>query len=104
MGKNKKKSGSSRKSCIFMDYRNGSYEDQNVVIYGHNMADRTMFGALKDVFRDDEEYTEFLREIKKRGFRNLNVDVTADDHILTLSTCAGLSGTGRRRVIHAKSI
>ena len=134
--------------CIFMDYRNESFEDQNVVIYGHNMADRTMFGVLKDVFRDefwerkdsdiiliyetdhrlrkykifsyytvekedyyittsfwdDEEYAEFLSEIKKRSFRNLNVAVTADDHILTLSTCAGLSGTCGRRVIHAKLI
>lgn len=134
--------------CIFMDCRNESFADQNVVIYGHNMADNTMFGSLKGVFseefweregsdiififdtgnhlrkyqifsyytvekedyyittsfQDDEEYAEFLSKIKARSFRVLNVDVTTDDYILTLSTCAGVSGTGRRRVIHAKLI
>ncbi len=41
-----------RAGCIFMDYRNASFEGRNVVIYGHNNTDRTMFGSLKDVFED----------------------------------------------------
>lgn len=130
---------------IFMDCRNNSFEDRNVVIYGHNMRNRTMFGSLKDVFhkkfweeedndliylfdtdhclrkykifsyytvekedyyittlfRNDVEYAEFLEAIQARSFGKTDVTVTADDHILTLSTCAGASGT-RRRVIHAK--
>lgn len=130
---------------IFMDCRNNSFEDRNVVIYGHNMSNRTMFGSLKDVFRNkfweeedndliyvfdtdhclrkykifsyytvekedyyittlfsnDVEYVEFLEAIQARSFGKTDVAVTADDHILTLSTCAGASGT-RRRVIHAK--
>ena len=133
---------------LFMDYRNESFDDRNVVIYGHNMLDRTMFGSLKDVFQekfwegserdiiwiiDSEQhlrqykifsyyvvekeenystpsfsdaaaYTDFLREITARSFRKLDVTVTADDHILTLSTCAGAAGTNKRRVIHAKLI
>lgn len=132
--------------CLFMDCRNESFDDRNVVIYGHNMLDRTMFGSLKDVFQkkfwegsehdririidteqqireykifsyyiteeekdcrttffpDTAAYTEFLREITARSFRKLDVTVTADDHILTLSTCAGVAGTNKRRVIHAK--
>lgn len=130
---------------IFMDCRNNSFEDRNVVIYGHNMLDRTMFGSLKDVFhekfweeedndliylldtdhrlrkyrifsyytaenedyyittlfRNDIEYAEFLEAIQARSFGETDVAVTSDDHILTLSTCAGVSGT-KRRVIHAK--
>lgn len=130
---------------IFMDCRNNSFEDRNVVIYGHNMRNRTMFGSLKDVFhkkfweeedndliylfdtdhclrkykifsyytvekedyyittlfRNDVEYVEFLEAIRARSFGKTDVTVTADDHILTLSTWAGASGTGRR-VIHAK--
>ncbi|MCM1089149.1 MAG: class B sortase, partial [Muribaculaceae bacterium] len=39
--------------CIFMDCRNQSFADQNVVIYGHSMLNRTMFGSLKDVFGED---------------------------------------------------
>lgn len=133
---------------LFMDYRNESFDDRNVVIYGHNMLDRTMFGSLKDVFQekfwegserdiiwitDSEQhlrkykifsyyvvekedgyvttsfsdvaaYTVFLKKITTRSFRKLGVTVTADDHILTLSTCAGASGTNKRRVIHAKLI
>lgn len=132
--------------CLFMDCRNESFDDRNVVIYGHNMLDRTMFGSLKDVFQekfweepecdriqitdteqhireykifsyyitgeendygttsfpDAAAYAGFLREITARSFRKLDVTVTADDHILTLSTCAGVAGTNKRRVLHAK--
>lgn len=38
---------------IFMDYRNNSLEDKNVVLYGHNMLDRSMFGSLKDILEND---------------------------------------------------
>lgn len=41
-----------RAGCIFMDYRNVSFEDQNVVIYGHNTTDGSMFGSLKEVLED----------------------------------------------------
>lgn len=53
-------------------------------------------------FPDEAAYAEFLREITARSFRKLDVTVTADDHILTLSTCAGAAGTNKRRVLHAK--
>lgn len=134
--------------CIFMDYRNQSLDDRNVVIYGHNNVDGTMFGSLKDVFeegffdqesnhwiylydtesnlrkyrifsyyvadreecytslsfQDKDAYNRFLETIKKRSMRNFNVTVTADDKIITLSTCHGMSGTKKRKVIHAKLI
>ncbi len=38
---------------IFMDYRNKGFEDKNVVIYGHHMRDKSMFGSLKK-FKDIE--------------------------------------------------
>lgn len=41
-----------RAGCIFMDYRNASFEDKNVVIYGHNITDGSMFGSLKEVLED----------------------------------------------------
>lgn len=133
---------------IFVDCRNQSFDDQNVVIYGHNMMDGTMFGSLKDVFSEDfwekegndiiyitdsgkclrnykifsyytvgdetyyittsfanhADYAAFLDVIKARSEKELHVDVTADDQILTMSTCAGAFGMGKRRVIHAKRI
>lgn len=130
---------------IFIDCRNRSFEDRNVVIYGHGATKRCMFGPLKDIFRkkfweeennaliflfdddqnlrkykvfsyyivekedyyittlfgSDSEYMEFLAAIQARSFGKTGVCVTVDDHILTLSACAGIFGT-RRRVVHAK--
>ncbi len=38
---------------IFMDYRNISIDDKNVVLFGHSMLDGSMFGSLKDIFKED---------------------------------------------------
>lgn len=38
---------------IFMDYRNTSFDDKNVVLFGHAMLDDTMFGSIKDIFKKD---------------------------------------------------
>lgn len=43
----------SQTGTIFMDYRNKSLDDKNVVLFGHAMLDNTMFGSLKDIFDDD---------------------------------------------------
>ena len=36
---------------IFMDYRNNSFDDRNVVLFGHSTIDKSMFGSLSDVFK-----------------------------------------------------
>lgn len=41
-----KKSNSA--GAIFMDYRNNLENDRNIVFYGHNRKDGTMFGSLKN--------------------------------------------------------
>lgn len=59
--------GESRAGTLFMDYRN--YFDEvgedhhlavensdNVVVYGHNMGDDSMFGALKYYYRNSDYY------------------------------------------------
>ncbi|MEF9992672.1 MAG: class B sortase [Romboutsia sp.] len=45
---------------IFMDYRNDFEKDSNIIIYGHNMKNKTMFENLekfkeKDFFYDDNK-------------------------------------------------
>lgn len=41
---------------IFMDYRNSaSLEDNNTIIYGHNMKNNTMFGSLQE-YKSQEYY------------------------------------------------
>ena len=46
---------------IFMDYQN-NFNDQNIVLYGHNRTDGSMFGSLKMLF-DDEFYKDHKNEI-----------------------------------------
>ncbi len=52
--------GSSNKAgTVFLDYRNilaASERSDNLVLYGHNQKDRTMFGSLKDYKKNLEHY------------------------------------------------
>ena len=50
-----------RAGTLFMDYRNvfGSSEEEqsdNIVIYGHNMANNTMFGSIRRYRQDDYKF------------------------------------------------
>ena len=56
-GFNKKKSSS---GAIFMDYKNNIDKDKNIIIYGHNMKNKSMFQNLMK-FKDEE----FWKENKK---------------------------------------
>lgn len=39
--------------CIFVDYQNRpDFQDDNTIIYGHNMKDGSMFGTLKNFAQD----------------------------------------------------
>ena len=131
---------------IFADYRNKfDNTDKNIVIYGHNMKDNSMFGSLKNIlnsdwydneentnitlytenekciykvfsiykiesedyyikteFSDDNNFEQFVNTIKKRSIKEFNTDVSKDDNILTLSTCA--NNNKSRVVLHAKKI
>lgn len=42
---------------LFMDYRNRSIDDKNIIIYGHNMRNGSMFGQLSKFLKED-----FLKE------------------------------------------
>ncbi len=129
---------------IFIDYRNKlDGEDKNMVIYGHNRRDGSIFGTLKNIlteewynneenylipfitendksdyqvfsvyriekedyyittdFKDNEEYEKFLDTIKSRSIKDFGVEVTSQDQIITLSTCA--DNNKYRVVLHAK--
>ena len=130
---------------IFMDYHNkldGS--DKNIIIYGHNMRNNTMFGTLKNVLKKDwfedknnryitfitenekamyevfsvyqieaedyylktsfntGEFKKYIDSMKDRSKYDFNCNVTEDDSVLTLSTCA--NNNKYRVVLHAKKI
>ena len=128
---------------IFADYRNKfGNTDKNIVIYGHNMRDGSMFGSMLNIlnakwyeneentnitlytenekciykvfsvykiknedyyikteFKNDNEFEGFIKNLKKRSIKDFNVDVSKDDNILTLSTCA--NNNKYRVVLHS---
>lgn len=131
---------------IFADYRNKfDGADKNIIIYGHNRVDTSMFATLKNTqkanwynnsnnkyisfvtpsgtqvyetfsvytiqmesyylqtdFNSDIEYLNFLNTLKSRSVHDFGTKLSADDKIITLSTC---DSTGKSRVIlHAKKI
>ena len=52
----------------------------NVFLFGHNMADGSMFGTLKQLYRDKKEITDpyfylFMKDGTKRQFRILSMHV-----------------------------
>lgn len=128
---------------IFADYKNKfDNTDKNIVIYGHNMRDGSMFGSMLNIldakwyeneentnitlytenekciykvfsiykienedyyikteFKNDNEFEEFVKNLKKRSIKDFNADISKDDNILTLSTCA--NNNKYRIVLHA---
>lgn len=131
---------------VFGDYRD-NFEDfnNNTIIYAHNLINRTMFGQIPYLlkenwqsnpnnhyiklstrstnsiwqifsiyktkpttdylqvrFNDIETYSTFIETLKNKSTYNFNTNVTAEDKIITLSTC---DDTGTKRIaVHAKLI
>ena len=57
---------------------------------------------INTYFNNDEEFADFIDELKSRSNYDYNVSVNASDSILTLSSC-NLTGS-KRIVLHAKKI
>ncbi len=133
-------SSQSRYGTLFFDYRDvisESGNSKNLVIYGHNMKDGSMFAGLlnyknlnfykqnptfelttlyekseyqvfsvflinskahhdngyiynflRNSFTSDDEFINWIDESKKRSLINTAIDISSDDEILTLVTCA----------------
>lgn len=127
---------------VFADYKNKFDEtDKNIMVYGHNMRDDSMFGSLKNVIKEewydnkdnkyitfiteneyqiyqifsiyqtekedyyiqtefsDDEFSKFINTIKQRSKKDFNVNVSNEDTLLTLSTCA--NNNKYRVVLHS---
>ncbi len=130
---------------IFADYRNTlDGRDKNIIVYGHNRKDMSMFGTLQNILKEewytnmenhilhfiteeepltyqvfsvyqiqnenyyidtqfaDDEFAEFIYTLKSRSVHDFSAEVTPEDSILTLSTCA--NNNAYRVVLHAKKI
>jgi len=130
---------------IFADYKNKlDGTDKNLVVYGHNMKDNSMFGTLKNILKEEwynnnenhiidfiteneeqkyqvfsvykiesedyyintefkeNEFEKFADTLKNRSIKDFGVEISEEDSILTLSTCA--ESNKYRVVLHAKRI
>ena len=56
---------------------------------------------LSTSFKDSSEFNSFIKLIKNRSVFNFDIDISADDKIITLSTCYRLND---RMVMHGKLI
>jgi len=79
---------------------NTLYETMNWQIFSIYKVDYTV-DYLKTSFANENEYFDFVNLLKGRSVKNFNVEITANDKILTLSTC---TGENQRLVVHAKLI
>lgn len=131
-------------ASLFIDYRiESGAEGKNVIVYGHNMKDGSMFAALKRFrqkefrqrhpsfsvytstgayeyqvfatyttspesvaytvgFANDEEFMNYINIVKNWSDVDYGVEVTAQDKIITLSTC--VNDNVDRYVVHAKRV
>ncbi len=53
-------------------------------------------------FSNNSEFSKFINKVKNRSTHKFGINVSENDQILTLSTCA--SGSSYRTVVHAKKI
>ena len=78
-----------------------SYEAEIFAVY----ITKTEFDYIQTDFEDDAEYEQLLTQIQEESMFETDVEVTADDHILTLSTCDyQLDPNDGRLVIQAKLV
>lgn len=54
---------------------------------------------IKTDFNSDKEFEEFLQKVKERSIKDFNIDISKENSILTLSTCA--NNNKYRVVLHA---
>lgn len=100
---------------LLKKYRDKSYYDSHSMIYtytGEEVTAWKIFSAyvtttenyyIETYFDSDEDYLSFLNKLKADSSYDTGVSVTAQDDILTLSTCHkyGDKAENGRFVVHA---
>ncbi len=69
-------------------YEQRTYKVFAVMIVNANAQEEPVFNYIRTEFTD-EEFTQFIDDVRSRSLYDFgDVDVTADDELLTLSTCS----------------
>lgn len=77
---------------------NTLYSNMKFKIFSIYKIPKTSDYLITD-FNSDDDFLEYVKMVKDRSINNFNIEVNANDKILTLSTC---TGNNSRLVIHAK--
>ena len=117
--RNYKKEKSNYGSIFIDSNSNIENPNSNIIIYGHNMKDGSMFKDLlkytdkneKNVFRyyqctdfsNEEDYNYYIDNCKKISFYDTGIDAKYGEQIITLITCEYSSENGRMVVVAKKT-
>lgn len=82
---------------------NSIYEDMRFEIFSAYVEEVQGFQYLQTSFKTDEDFLDYVDTVTKMSLITTNVKVSADDKILTLSTCNHWF-LDSRTVIHARLI
>ena len=97
---------------IFADYRNKfNSEDRNIIIYGHNMKNKSMFGSLSDTLKKDwckQEENKFITLVTPEGSKKYEVfsiyEERASDYPITTEFSSDSEYITFLKTIKSKSI
>jgi sortase B len=78
------------------------YEDYEWEVFSAYVTS-TDFYYIETAFGSDEDWLEFINELKGKSLYQTDVTLSADDVVLTLSTCS-YEFDGARFVVHARLI
>lgn len=75
---------------IFADYRNKlDGTDKNIIVYGHNMKDDSMFGSLKNILteewynNEENHIIEFITENEKQKYQVFSIyEIESEDYYI----------------------
>ena len=85
-------------------YYDTLFEGYDVEVFQYTRQQRT-FITLKRILEMMQRYASFLKEIQEKSLYKTDTELTANDEIVTLSTCDyALDPEAGRLVVHAKLV
>ncbi|MEM5608661.1 class B sortase [Bacillus toyonensis] len=92
-------------SCPIVNYITIHYLKDTMLKFFQYIRQQRTFITLKRILKMMQRYTSFLKEIQEKSLYKTDTELTANDEIVTLSTCDyALDPEAGRLVVHAKLV
>ncbi|MGR5960848.1 class B sortase [Bacillus cereus] len=92
-------------SCPIVNYITIHYLKDTTLKFFSVYTTTTDFYYIETDFENDAAYTSFLKEIQEKSLYKTDTELTANDEVVTLSTCDyALDPEAGRLVVHAKLV